>query len=109
MWPFNYNFYNLIQHTVSEKFIYIFKDTLNVSCLFCTVKVKSLLKRNNSQVTKTFNSLVGTSEAIRMLNLNTNVKFFHNKNFEYKYYQWLAGLIDGDGCFLISKKGYASL
>ena len=109
MWPFNYNNYNLIQHTVSEKFIYIFKDTLNVSCIFCTVKVKSLLKRNNSQVTKTFNSLVGTSEAIRMLNLNTNVKFFHNKNFEDKYYQWLAGLIDGDGCFLISKKGYASL
>lgn len=23
--------------------------------------------------------------------------------------EWLAGLIDGDGCFLISKKGYASL
>lgn len=23
--------------------------------------------------------------------------------------QWLAGLIDGDGCFLLSKKGYASL
>ena len=41
---------------------------------------------NNPQVTKASNSLVGTSEAIRMLNLNTNVKFFHNKNFEYKYY-----------------------
>lgn len=26
-----------------------------------------------------------------------------------KKYQWLAGLIDGDGCFLISNKGYASL
>lgn len=23
--------------------------------------------------------------------------------------EWLAGLIDGDGCFLLSKKGYASL
>jgi hypothetical protein len=23
--------------------------------------------------------------------------------------QWLGGLIDGDGCFLLSKKGYASL
>ena|SRR4051794_13838423 len=23
--------------------------------------------------------------------------------------QWLAGLIDGDGCFQLSKKGYASL
>lgn len=26
-----------------------------------------------------------------------------------KKYQWVAGLIDGDGCFLISNKGYASL
>lgn len=26
-----------------------------------------------------------------------------------KTYQWLAGLIDGDGCFLISNLGYASL
>lgn len=25
-----------------------------------------------------------------------------------KFNQWLAGLIDGDGCFLISKQGYAS-
>jgi hypothetical protein len=25
------------------------------------------------------------------------------------YYQWLAGLIDGDGCFLVSRQGYASL
>lgn len=29
---------------------------------------------------------------------------------EYKRFnQWLAGLIDGDGCFQLSKKGYASL
>lgn len=26
-----------------------------------------------------------------------------------KFYQWLAGLIDGGGCFQLSKKGYASL
>lgn len=25
------------------------------------------------------------------------------------FYEWLAGLIDGDGCFQLSKKGYASL
>jgi len=28
---------------------------------------------------------------------------------DIKFNQWLAGLIDGDGCFLLSKKGYASL
>ena len=26
-----------------------------------------------------------------------------------KFKEWLAGLIDGDGCFCLSKKGYASL
>ena len=35
-----------------------------------------------------------------------------NKEFSEKeliFNQWLAGLIDGDGCFQLSKKGYASL
>ena len=104
-----------MQHTVSEKFIYNLLDTLSVSCIFCTVKVKNLLNMNNSQVTKAYNSLVGTSEAIRMLNLNTvssfslsKTKFIHS-NSDNKWKQWLAGLIDGDGSFLLSKKGYASL
>lgn len=26
-----------------------------------------------------------------------------------KFFEWLAGLIDGDGCFLLSQKGYGSL
>jgi hypothetical protein len=32
-----------------------------------------------------------------------------NSNKEKKFREWLAGLIDGDGCFQLSKKGYASL
>ena len=62
---------------------------------------------NNPQVTKAFNTLVGTSEAIRLLNkdINLNSKNKENKKFN----QWLAGLIDGDGCFQLTKKGYASL
>jgi len=28
---------------------------------------------------------------------------------EERFYEWVAGIIDGDGCFLLSKKGYASL
>lgn len=59
----------------------------------------------NPQVTKAFNSQVGTSEAIRLLNINTK----QNINDKIKFNQWLAGLIDGDGCFQLSKKGYASL
>lgn len=100
-----------MQHTISEKFMNNLLDTLSVSCILCTVKVKTLLNINNSQVTKAFNSLVGTSEAIRMLKLNivSQAKFIHSINYENKWNQWLAGLIDGDGSFLLSKKGYASL
>lgn len=41
-----------------------------------------------------------------------NIRSIHNlskspKDLRFK--QWLAGLIDGDGCFSLSKKGYASL
>jgi len=89
-------------------------DTLSVSCNLCTVEVKILLNMNNSQVTKALSSLVGTSEAIRMLNLNKVFTFsrgrlIHSKNEDKKLEEWLAGLIDGDGSFLLSKKGYASL
>jgi hypothetical protein len=28
---------------------------------------------------------------------------------DIRFYEWLAGIIDGDGCFLVSKKGYCSL
>jgi hypothetical protein len=31
------------------------------------------------------------------------------KDNDERFYEWLAGFIDGDGCFLLSKKGYASL
>ena len=70
----------------------------------------------NLQVTKPFNSVVGTSEAICLLSivLYKSCRIYSkakvnpgskNKNFT----QWLAGLIDGDGCFYLTKKGYASL
>ena len=74
MWPFKIAQYfiaqDLMQQAVSEKFMNNLLDTLSVSCIICTVKVKNLLNMNNSQVTKAYYSLVGTSEAIRMLNLN---------------------------------------
>lgn len=54
----------------------------------------------NQQVTKVLSSQVGTSETIRLLSDTKNIS---------KFYEWLAGLIDGNGCFLLTKKGYASL
>jgi hypothetical protein len=113
-WPFKFNIY--MQQTISEKFITNFSDTLSISCMLlatdpgtliirggevCTSKVKILKNMNNPQVTKAFNSWVGTSEAIRLLTIDIK----NNK----KWNEWLAGLIDGDGSFLLSKKNYASL
>ena len=100
-------------------------------------KVKIIINFNNSQVTKAFNSLVGTSEAIRLLskyylfkiknsiffclvqisskkvfnrsNLIMNHPLNLGSNKDNKFKEWLAGLIDGDGSFQMTKKGSASL
>lgn len=112
-WPFNNN---LMQRTVSENFMSNFMDTLSISYKFCTLNVIMPLKMKNLQVTKASNSWVGTSEAIRSLNKNHYVSmhriqrfYSSNSNSNLKRNEWLAGLIDGDGSFLLSKKGYASL
>jgi len=42
--------------------------------------------------------------------IDTNIHKFTKKQQEIKRFnEWLSGLIDGDGCFQLSKKGYASL
>ena len=100
---------NLTQQTISEKTDIHLLGTIIVSyTLLYTVLVKILKIFHNSQVTKALSTQVGTSEAIRLL----NTKFIHtlnNSDKDLKFKQWLAGLIDGDGCFLLTKKGYASL
>jgi len=47
-------------------------------------------------------SLVGSSETTRATRSTSN------SIFSFKFCQWVAGLIDGDGCFLVSKAGYIS-
>lgn len=75
-----------------------------------TAKVKILLNKNNPQVTNPFNSVVGTSEAIRLININKrSIHKLSNSDRDLKFKQWLAGLIDGNGSFSLSKSGYASL
>jgi hypothetical protein len=106
-WPLNEN---LLQQTISEEFVLYLLGTINISyTLLYTVIVKILKIYDNSQVTNALSTQVGTSEAIRLL----NKKFIHNlnnnSNKDLRFKQWLAGLIDGDGCFSLSKKGYASL
>lgn len=101
-----------MQQTVSEKLVYNLYDTIGISCNFCTPVVINHLNINNPQVTKASNSLVETSETIRLLNKNKskfNIQKYENININIKKNEWLAGLIDGDGSFILSKKGYASL
>ena len=62
-----------MQHTISENLLNNLLDTLSISCIMYASKVKILINNKNPQVTKAYNSLVGTSEAIRMLNENTKL------------------------------------
>jgi LAGLIDADG endonuclease len=49
-----------------------------------------------------FHLMNDSSDSHNISNMNTSDK-------DKIFHQWLAGLIDGDGCFQLSKKGYASL
>ena len=119
-----------IQRTICEKFIKIktlnLLGTLYVTPFFSRAfsrekiwgfKVKILLNVNNLQVTKAYLSWLGTPEAIRSLSIFLNYFFTPNKKLHYsiksscdnKWKEWLAGLIDGQGSFYLSKAGYGSL
>ena len=51
---------------------------------------------------------LGTSEAIR-LSHNPFSSSSSSSSSSNKHKEWLAGIIDGDGCFTLSKKNYAAL
>ena len=97
-------------------------------------RVKNILKFKIINFFK-LSMLVGISEAIRLLliYLLKHIFTYYKNNFYLinsvkcsaiiplelldfnqsdktdPFNEWLAGIIDGDGCFLLSKKGYASL
>lgn len=56
---------------------------------------------------KSINNVINNDEIDTQIN-NDNINL-PLKNRDERFYEWLAGFIDGDGCFLLSKKGYASL
>lgn len=103
-----------MQWTISWNPGYSFLGTLDISGIFLSssrghtvhrggltypVKVKISKMLGNQQETKDI-CRVGSSETLRSLSLNSKSELHWN--------QWLAGLIDGDGCLLISKSGYPS-
>lgn len=87
-------------------------DTSIVSNSLSSVLVKIPLIGSNLPLTKVLSSRVGNSEAIRLLS-TTRAPDLEKKKIRGggcgNWNEWLGGQIDGDGCFLLSKKGYTSL
>ncbi len=93
-WEPEYKVYSTIEALVRYVH-FLHNDRIVHSPSGAEVKTSKLL--GNQQVTDgvvSNNALTGTSEAERSQTL--------------KFNEWLAGLIDGDGCFVISKEGYTS-
>ena len=67
------------------KYLYLISYLYNISCIF---HYSNLFSIRNIHTTTLVN------------------KLFDNKNLLFN--QWLAGLIDGDGYFILTKKGYSS-
>ncbi len=70
------------------------------------LKFKSLNLKSNLSIGLRLSMWVGISEAIRLFSTISARKPGLPAN---KFHEWIAGVIDGDGCFQVSKKGYASL
>ena len=104
--------------TKGIRFIHNIYATSSIFSVIALVIIYSVLP--NLQVTNAqliFNledpsMLVGTSETVRMFSYCLSSKKELNKgndDTDLKVRQWIAGVIDGDGNFYISKKGYVEL
>ena len=102
----------------TDRNIYVASSKFFVRMAIALVIIYSVLP--NLQVTNAqliFNledpsMLVGTSETVRMFSSCLCSKKEHTKgndDTDLKVRQWIAGVIDGDGNFHISKKGYVEL
>jgi Cytochrome C and Quinol oxidase polypeptide I/LAGLIDADG endonuclease len=81
---------------------YINLININIIKLFSIYSLKKYFHLFN------FKYSVIPNEVLSFLNYKSNDKDTYKLN-EDPFNEWLAGIIDGDGCFLLSKKGYASL
>ena len=82
---------NIISFIILILFIYIVKHII----IF-------ILSSNRIQIR--------TSSNVKCSGFSPKMSFHDEKNENSNSFnEWLAGIIDGDGCFLLSKKGYASL
>ena len=86
-------YYNLISKSIFNLIL-----NLKIEFLFSDYLINNVWYKNVNQFS-IMNSVIDLTE-IRKGNYKTPIDPFS---------EWLAGIIDGDGCFLVSKKGYASL
>lgn len=118
--PFNRTFFCSFE----RKLDYTIAFTESVSDSQYPASVTIILCEWNQQVTNVVQeiytiilyALVGTPEAVCLFAtvLDVSVFQFGNKKLSIeekakRFSQWLAGLIDGNGCFLVNKRGYTSL
>lgn len=94
----------ILQQTISGEIKSIKDYTYIISLLIIAYIVKIILLIYNPQVTKTLSTVLGTSENIRLL---SNKKYYNSSHLKFK--EWLAGLIDGKGYFILNKKNNISL
>ena len=97
----------------STKVTRLIRFFINVIALVIIYSVLSNPQVTNAQVIffEDPSMLVGTSETVRMFStcLSKNEHTKGNDDTDLKVRQWIAGVIDGDGNFHISKKGYVEL
>ena len=121
--PLNIN--NIIKNdqTVSGEFVPKYPGTFNISYnKFYTIKVKNLINSDNPQVTNAFklvsrNFRGHTFDKYNHSNITNNIttRSIHSITKQnpagldnLKFKQWLAGLIDAKGSFLLTKKDHGS-
>lgn len=86
-------------NNLSDNFLTIIISVPIISGTQFSKKRKFRIKSAGNQRLKS--SLVGTSETTRAT--------IYSNDKTISFYEWLAGIIDGDGSFQVSKKGYVSL
>jgi len=94
----------------ANKALILFLSTFNF--LFKIMSVLKSTNTNTAAVLRTTDKGEYKSDIEKLKPLITKtLKLKSNslKPEDKRFNQWLAGLIDGDGCFQLSKKGYASL
>jgi hypothetical protein len=83
------------------RLLLIFNYNLNIKYIFISFLMNKFINDNK------YSNLLN----INLLNTINNKYIFNqisNSNID-PFREWLSGIIDGDGCFLLNKKGYASL